>query len=142
MLKTKFQCCRPLGVVRLLLFLALVLTAAACTAAPAVTTTAAATPTTTTSSVPSPSTTREPRDSSILSVTLSLGALTLSGEMPDEEARDALLAVAQSTVGEENVTDSLEVGRRAGTTDLAPALEALNGIVAELPTWFDAAELR
>ena len=143
MLPTKFQCCRRFGLVRLSLVLALVLTAAACTAAPAVTTTAAATATTTTSSVPSPSTTREPRDSSsILSVTLSLGELTLSGEMPDEEARDALLAVAQSTVGEENVTDSLQVGRRAGSTDLAPALEALNGIVAELPTWFDAAELR
>jgi OOP family OmpA-OmpF porin len=141
MLPTRFQYCRPLGV-RWSLFVALALTAAACTAAPAVTTTTAAATATTTTSAPSPSTTREPRDSSILSITLSLGELTLSGEMPDEAARDALLAVAQSTVGEENVTDSLEVGRRAGSTDLAPALEALNGIVAELPTWFDAAELR
>jgi OOP family OmpA-OmpF porin len=61
--------------------------------------------------------------------------------VPDEEARDALVAAAESAFGEENVTDSLLVERSAGSLDAA-ALEALVGIVAELPAWFDAAELR
>lgn len=127
-------------VVHLSLFLGLALTTAACVKAPSVTTTAAPT-TTATSTIPSPPTTRSPRASSTVVVTLSVGKLTLSGSMPDEEARDALLAVAQSTFGEESVTDSLQIGRRAGSADMTEALEALAGIVAELPTWFDAAEL-
>jgi OOP family OmpA-OmpF porin len=52
-----------------------------------------------------------------------------------------LVAAAGSAFGEENVTDSLQVERSAGALDAA-ALEALVGIVAELPAWFDAAELR
>jgi len=77
-----------------------------------------------------------------VSVTLSAGTLTLSGSVPDEQARDTLLAVARSTFGEENVTDSLQIGRGAGSADVTAALESLAGIVAELSTWFDAAELR
>ncbi len=143
MLPRKSRYCCRFDVVRLSLSLGLALTTAGCVTAPSVTTTTvAATTTAPPTSIPSTSTTRPPRDSSILSVTLSVGKLTLSGSVPDEEARDALLAAARSTFGEENVTDSLQVGRGAGPADVTAALEALAEIVAELPTWFDAAELR
>ena len=131
------------GVVRVSLFVALTLTTAGCVNGSSDTTVAVTTTTATATTVRETTTTRAPRDSSNLSVALSVGKLTLSGEVPDEAAREALLDVAEAAVGEENVTDSLQVGRNAGAGDVtAEAVEALAGIVAELPAWFDAAELR
>jgi OOP family OmpA-OmpF porin len=125
----------------LALFLGLALTTAACVTSSATTTTAATTTTETPTTVAESSTTRPPRDSSLLAFSLSVGKLTLSGSVPDEQGREALVGAARSAFGEENVTDSLQVERSAGSLDTA-ALEALVGIVTELPTWFDAAELR
>lgn len=143
MLPRKFRYCCPFRPARMSWLLALALTMAGCVTASSDTTLAATTTTATSTTTASTSTTRTPRDSSILTVTLSVGKLTLSGEVPDEDAREALLAAARSTFGEENVTDSLQVGRNAGPADLtAEGLETLAGIVAELPAWFDAAELR
>lgn len=127
---------------RLSLFLGLVLTTAACTASSATTTTtappdSAATPTT----VASTPTTRPLRESSVLRISLSAENLTLSGSVSDEDARDALLGAAGSAVGAQNVTDSLQVEQGAGPLDEA-AIEALAGILVELPAWFEAAELR
>lgn len=126
---------------RLSLLLGLALTTAACTASSATTTTAAPVSVATPTAVASTSTTRPPRDSSVLGVSLSIGNLTLSGSVPDEDTREALLRAAGSAVGEENVTDSLQVEQSAGPLDEA-AIEALAGILVELPALFEAAELR
>ena len=131
------------GVVHVSLFVTLALTIAGCVNGSSDLTVAVTTTTATPTTVRETTTTRAPRDSSNLSVTFSVGQLSLSGELPDEASREALLDVAQTAVGDENVTDSLQVGRNAAASDVtAEAVGALAGIVAELPAWFDAAELR
>ena len=142
MLPRKSRDCSRLSVVRIAVVLGLAWTMAACTPASSVTTTTT-TPTTSAAdlTVPSPATTRPPRASFAVTFVLSAGRLTLSGSVPDQQARDALISMARATFGEENVTDSLQVGRETASSEMTVAFETLPGIIAQLPSWFDAAEL-
>ncbi|MBI4941671.1 MAG: OmpA family protein [Actinobacteria bacterium] len=65
---------------------------------------------------------------------VSTSGITLTGTMPDEAARDALVAAAAAVAGEGNVTDRLTID-----PDVAPGgLSALGGVLAGLGRDADA----
>ncbi|WP_088285630.1 OmpA family protein [Kineosporia sp. A_224] len=106
---------------------------------PVPTATETGTPTQSPSTSPTPSASTTPGGTAgtvapSAKLVVSTSGITLTGTMPDEAARDALVAAASAVAGEGNVTDRLTID-----PDVAPGgLSALGGVLAGLGRDADA----